>query len=213
MKKVSRFLTISTWAVLIYVLFRLDLLKGNIDNLTKIFDICGKYKEVLFITLSSLRIVALIPSSVFMLLGGMLFNPLEGLALTSISVIFSETIIYVTSRILVGSKIQSYLMNKYPKLSSALLRNNIKILAIGILCPIAPSDVACFLASSTSLKYKNFILTIIIANMPMMLLYNFLGSNILSSIGNTIIIVAIIILISGYSIYIWNKAENHQKLV
>jgi uncharacterized membrane protein YdjX (TVP38/TMEM64 family) len=212
MKRISKFLIIAVWAVLICILFRLNLLTGDMDNLKQFFNSCGSYKVLIFIALSSLRIVALIPSAVFMILGGVIFDPFEGVLLTLISVVLSETIVYLTSKILVSSGIQNLLVNKYPKLYELLLKNNTKILAIGILCPIAPSDVACFLASSTGLTYRNFILTVVIGNMPMMILYGFLGNSFLSSGNNTIMIAGIIILISIYSIYLWSKEQRVQKL-
>lgn len=211
MKKTSKFLVVAIWAALAYVLFRLNLLNGDMDNLNQFFNNYGSNKVLIFIVLASLRIVALIPSAVFMILGGILFNPLAGVVLTLISVIISETIVYVTSKILLGSQIQDNLVKKYPKLYELLLKNNKKVLAIGILCPIAPSDIACFLASSTGLNYRKFILIAIISNIPMMILYSFLGNNILSSTGNTIIVGVIIAVISIYSVYLWNKAQRVQR--
>lgn len=212
MKKISKFLIIVIWGALIYILFRLNLLTGNIDNLNQFFNGCDSFKVLIFIGLSTFRIVALIPSAVFMILGGILFDPLKGILLTLISVILSETIVYLTSRILIGSNIQNYITNKYPKLYQLLLKNNTRILAIGILCPVAPSDVACFLASSTGISYRKFILTVVISNMPMMILYGFLGNSFLSSGSNTIMLLGIIIIISIYSLYLWSKEQKIQKL-
>lgn len=212
MKRISKLSIAVIWTVIIYILFKLNLLTGDAENLKQFFNNAGSYKELIFVAVSSLRIAALIPSAVFMILGGMIFNPLEGIALTLISVILSETIVYATSKVLVSSHIQDYLINKYPKLYELLLRNNIKILSIGILCPIAPSDIACFLASSTGLNYRKFILTVIVSNMPMMILYGFLGNSVLSSVNNTIIISVIIIMISIYSVHLWNKEQKVQKL-
>jgi uncharacterized membrane protein YdjX (TVP38/TMEM64 family) len=212
MKKISKFLIIVIWGALIYILFRLNLLTGNIDNLNQFFNGCDSFKVLIFIGLSTFRIVALIPSAVFMILGGILFNPLKGILLTLISIILSETIVYLTSRILIGSNIQNYITNKYPKLYELLLKNNTRILAIGILCPVAPSDVACFLASSTGISYRKFILTVVISNMPMMILYGFLGNSFLSSGSNTIMLLGIIIIISIYSLYLWSKEQKIQKL-
>lgn len=212
MKIKNKFLLISVWATLIYILFRFNLLTGNMDNLNQFLNSYGSYKELIFIALATLRIVAFIPSAVFMILAGIIFNPLEGVALAFISVVLSETIIFVLSKILVYSDIQDYLVKRNPKLYKLLLKNNTKILAIGILCPIAPSDLACFLAGSSGLSYKKFILTVIISNMPMMILFSFLGSSVLSSASNTIIIAIIIAVMSIYSIYLWKKEQRVERL-
>lgn len=213
MKRISKFVIIGIWIAIIYILYKLNLLTGNKDKLVEVFCEFGDYKELVFVVLSSLRVVVLIPSAVFMILGGIIFNPLEGILLTLISVILSETIVYLTSKVLIGSNIQNYLVNKYPKLYELLLKNNMRILAIGILCPVAPSDVACFLAKSTGIDYKKFILTVVLSNTPMMILYGFLGDSFLSSNSNTMMILAIIIMISIYSLYLWNKEHKMQKLV
>lgn len=211
MKKISKFLIIAVWATLIYVLFKLDLINGNMNNLNKFFSSCNKYKVVLFIIFSTLRVVALMPSVMFMILGGMMFNPIEAFALTLVSILLSESIVYAVSKVLVSSGIQNYLVKKYPKTYSLLLKNNTRILAIGILCPIAPSDAACFLASSTGLNYRKYILTVVLANMPLMILYSFLGNSFIYSDNNITIIGVFILLIGSYSIYLWNKEQKQYK--
>lgn len=213
MKKYMKFLMIVIWAALLYIFFRLNLLNSNLGSLNKFFSISNNYKELIFIALSSLRIVALIPSIVFIIIGGLMFNPIDGFALNLISIILSETIVYMTSNILVESRIHNYIVNKYPKLYEVLLKNNTKILSIGILCPIAPSDAICFLASSTGLSYRKFIFIVITANTPMILLYSFMGYSAMSSIIDTVIISVIIAMISGYSIFLWNKAQREQRSI
>lgn len=203
-----KLLIIAIWTALIYILFKNNLLTGNLDNLNQFLNNCGSYKELIFVALAVFRIAALIPSAVFMILAGIIFTPVEGTVLTFISVVLSETIVYIISKILISSDLQNYLIRRNPKLYRLLLKNNTKILAIGILCPLAPSDAVCFLAGSTGLSYGKFILTIVIANMPMMILYSFLGSYVISSFSNTIMISVIIAMMSIYSIYLWNKEQR-----
>jgi len=49
---------------------------------------------------------------------------------------------------------------------------------------------------------------VVISNMPMMILYSFLGDNVLSSASNTTIIAVIIAVMSICSIYLWNKEQS-----
>lgn len=212
MKKMSKFLIVVIWLLLVYILFELDLLNGNQDNLNSFLSSHSKVKGILFVALSTFRVAALIPSVVFMILGGIMFNPFVGFSLTLLSVVMSESIVYMVSKVFVGKGLEQYLVNKYPRLHKLLLRSNSKILAICILCPAAPSDPACFLASSTGLSYRKFIITVILANIPMMILYSFLGNSIISLSSNIIIIAAFIVLLSGYSIYLWKKEQKQQNL-
>jgi uncharacterized membrane protein YdjX (TVP38/TMEM64 family) len=123
LKKISSFLIIFVWVTLIYMLFKLDLFNIDMNNLNIFFDSHRAYEVLIFISMSSLRIIALIPSSVFMVLGGILFKPMEGFVLMLVSVAISETIVYIVSKILIGSKLQSYLVDKYPKVYKLLCKN------------------------------------------------------------------------------------------
>lgn len=210
MKRFIKFSAAIICLALIYMLFKLNLLSGNANSLNHFLSTHGNYKEIIFIALSSLRILALIPSAVFMVLGGIMFNPIEGFILTFISIVLSETFIYILSKIFVGSAIQNYLVNKYPKLYNMILKNDTKILAIGISCPITPSDVSCFLASFAGIRYKKYIITVVAANIPMMILYNLLGNSVMSSSTGTVITAAIIALISIVYIYLWKKVQKQQ---
>ncbi|GAA0742385.1 TVP38/TMEM64 family protein [Clostridium oceanicum] len=208
MKKISKFLVIFVWITLIYILFRFEILTGDIDNLNEILFMSSDYKKLIFLAVASIRVVTLIPSSVFMILGGMIFNPVDGVILTLLSILFSESIVYIVSKIFVTSDMQNYFVVKYPRIYEALLKNNSKILTLGVLCPIAPSDVICFLASSTGLNYGRFILIVLISNIPMMMLYVFLGNSALASTNTTIMVGAAIIMIGIYSSYLWKKQQK-----
>lgn len=208
MKKGGKFLIIAIWVSIIFLLFKLGLLTGSLYNLNQYINNFGSYKELIFVLLATLRVVAFIPSAVFMLLSGLIFNPFEGIGLNFISIVISETIVFAVSKILISSNIQKFLVKKNPRLYKLLLKNNKKILAIGIICPMAPSDVACFLASSTGLSYKRFMIIVVLSNMPMMILYSLLGISAASSAAKVIIIGAIIAIISLYSLYLWKKAEK-----
>lgn len=211
MKKISKLLVLIIWRILLFILFRLNLLTGDISIWSQLINDCENYKEILFVAVFSLRVVAFIPAAIFILLGGIIFNPLKCFLLSLISVIISETIVYVTSKLLLGSKIENYLVNKNPKFYNLLQRNNTKVLALGILCPITPSDVACFLASSTGLSYMRFMNIVIAANIPGIVLYSFVGSSFKYSANSTIMLVSFIILISGYTTHLW-KREQKQRI-
>lgn len=213
MKKLGKVLIIVVWAAIIYAFFKLNLLNGDMSKLSDFFKNHGDCKTLLFIALSTFRVLALIPSAVFMILGGIMFTPVQGFFLTLISVILSETIIFILSKVMLAAKVQEYLVDKYPKVYRLLLRNNTRILALGILCPLAPSDVACFLASSTGIKYGKFIVTVVIANIPMAILYSFLGDSVTSSLNNSLIIGSMVLAISCYSIYLWNREQKQYKIV
>ncbi|NFS26709.1 TVP38/TMEM64 family protein, partial [Clostridium sporogenes] len=81
---------------------------------------------------------------------------------------------------------------------------NFRFLALGIICPIAPTDVICFLSSSLGLSYIKYILTIIISNIPIIGLYSYMGINYKESSLSVIILCLTISVLALYTMKIWN---------
>lgn len=211
LKKFTLLLMLIVFILLICILLKLNLTNNNLINL---FSSNFKYKELIFIILASLRIILFIPGSVFFIIAEIVFNPVEAFIINLTSIILSETILYFTSKILTESKIHKFINRKYPKLHQIIMRNNIKILVLGILCPIAPSDAACFLASSTGLSYKKFIIIVTLSNAPMLALYSLIGYSAVTSGLNAIIFTVIIVLISSCSIFFWNRVNlKHESII
>jgi uncharacterized membrane protein YdjX (TVP38/TMEM64 family) len=212
MKKLIQITAVVVWLLIIFCFYKLDILSGDMNNIITVANANSAYKVIIFIILSTVRITAFIPSAVFMILGGMMFSPVRAFLYTAISVFLSEAVLYVASRTFIGEQLKKRLEGKYSKLYKMIDKNNVRILALGVLCPVAPSDVVCFLAASTNLGFKKFIITVLLANMPMMLLYSFLGDSFLSNSSNSMVIAAIVILIGAYCFYIWNKEQRKYKL-
>jgi uncharacterized membrane protein YdjX (TVP38/TMEM64 family) len=68
-------------------------------------------------------------------------------------------------------------------------------LALGIICPIAPTDAICYLSAAAGLNYKTYIFTIILANIPLMLIYSFVGISVSDSLfGTTLVILSVMLI-------------------
>lgn len=97
-------------------------------------------------------------------------------------------------------------------LSLAILKKHgYKVLALGIACPVTPSDLITVLAACIKLKYKKCIATIVMADSPMIFMYGFLGNGFQkTAIFKVISIVAVIAIafVSYYTFYMWNKIKE-----
>lgn len=77
-----------------------------------------------------------------------------------------------------------------------------------MICPIVPSDMLCFLSAATGIKYSTYILTIVIANTPLRLLYSYIGINFTkSAVGLSLSFVSILLIFIA-SIKIWNTLKT-----
>lgn len=103
--------------------------------------------------------------------------------------------------------IKNKIKKKYKDIYKLVEEENHKILAIGVLCPVAPTDVICYLSSYLGLGYRRFIITFIIANIPAVSLYSFLGDSFSNSIYNTVFIIITLIVTSIITIKKWNKLK------
>lgn len=98
------------------------------------------------------------------------------------------------------------LERKYPELKKLLETYNYKFLALGMICPIAPTDVVCFLSAAVGIKYTTYILTVIVTNIPLLIFSSFIVINF--RLMGTVLVVASFVLVSIVSIKMWNTLKH-----
>lgn len=203
---------IAIWILFVYILKYFDLLSLDMNTVKEF--ISEKYNTafLLFIGLWIIRLLFLIPGTTLMILGGLCFGPITGSLLSTIGIILSSTVIYIFSNSITGNKVKNYLENRHPELNDLLKTYNYKFLALGIICPIAPADVICFLSASVGIKYSTYMLTILIANTPLRILYSTMGTSLIESkVGLASVIVSLVVVFM-ISIKIWNTLKQKQKI-
>ena len=140
-----------------------------------------------------------------MIIGGICFGPVEGIILSTIGIFISETMIYLISKYFSNSKFTHLINKKHPYISDLVKKYDYKFLTLGIMCPVAPTDLVCFLAAAIGIKYVKYIVTVIISNIPIVALYSFVGTSLNSSIY---IMVIAFMLISIFGFLTMNKWNN-----
>lgn len=209
MKK--KFIIIASWIVLVYICKYFGLLSLDMNTFKEFISENENYASLLFIGLWIVRLLFFIPGTTLMILGGVCFGPIEGSLLSTVGIVLSSTLIYVFSRSFAGNKMKKYLENRHPELNDLLETYNYKFLALGIICPIAPADVICFLSASGGIKYSTYILTIIIANTPLRILYSFIGTGLLESTVGLVFALLSLVVVLILTIKIWNTTIRKQK--
>ncbi|KQL54907.1 hypothetical protein AN964_16280 [Heyndrickxia shackletonii] len=203
---------VAIWIIALYIFKQFHLLSLDMSVLKEFISGNSKYAMLLFIALWIVRLFMLIPGATLMFLGGICFNPLLGFILSMVGMVLSETLVYIFSRVFSSERINQYLESKYPQLKTLLETYSYKFLALGIICPIAPSDAICFLAAAVGLKYSTYILTIIISNIPLMILYSIIEISLSESLVGIVLIIISFVLIAIVSIKIWNNLKQMQKI-
>ncbi|WP_425671384.1 TVP38/TMEM64 family protein [Bacillus subtilis] len=204
----SKFLIIALWFLAIYIAKEFHLLSLDMDDLQEFISENTKYAMLLFIALWIIRLLFFIPGVTLMFLGGVCFDPVVSFILSMAGIFLSETLVYVFSRMFSSGNMMKDLERKYPELKKLLETYNYKFLALGMICPIAPTDVVCFLSAAVGIKYTTYILTVIVTNIPLLIFSSFIVINFSESLMGTVLVVASFVLVSIVSIKMWNTLKH-----
>lgn len=192
------------WIAILAVFFRYQLYIDGAGKITRFLKAYPNYSTLLFLMIASFRVFTLIPCTVFIISAGMMFHPVKAFILVTIANLLSEILLFLFVKATIGMGYQEKVIKKYPKLYSLIQNNNVKILALGVSSPVLPSDVVCFFSTLTGMPFRKYALTVLIANIPLILLYTFLGISMNYSLSVFIATLVIIILISILNYKRWN---------
>jgi uncharacterized membrane protein YdjX (TVP38/TMEM64 family) len=204
----KKLIIVAIWILSVYILKQNHLLSLHLDALKEFITGNTKYAMLVFVGLWIVRLFAFIPGVTLMILGGICFDPLLGFFLSMAGILISETLVFVLSKTLSSKKLNQFLEHKNPQLKALLEKYNYKFLALGIICPIAPTDAICFLSASVGIHYRTYILTIMISNIPVVMLYSFLGITIGESLLGVTLIVISVVVIGVITVKIWNNLKQ-----
>lgn len=179
----------------------------SIDSLRLWID-GSPFSELFFVLLWSVRLIAFIPGVTLMILGGLIFEPSKAFLLSLIGIVLSDTLIFLLAKSNLLNKLKNKISDKYPDLIQLIEMYNYKILAVGVLCPVAPTDVIVFLSSCMGMSFIRFIMIFIGANLPALFLYSYLGESFEGSIFNTIFILVTLLASGILSIKLWKELRT-----
>lgn len=208
MNKLFKGIVFLFWISILLIFFKYQLYNNGIEKIIIFLNTYKHYSTLLFFIIASLRIFTLIPCTVFIIVGGVLFNPLDAFLLTAFANLFSEILLFFFAKLTFGMNYQSRIINKYPKIYNIIKKNNVQILALGVSSPVVPSDVICFFSVLAGISFIKYVLTIFLADTPIILLYTFLGISIKYSLYVFIIMLIIVILVNFFNFKKWNSQIN-----
>ncbi|WP_251859452.1 VTT domain-containing protein [Clostridium sp. Marseille-Q2269] len=208
-KKWLFFISCILWITLIFIFNKYDFMSFTTESMKKYLISNRKATMLAFLILWIVRLSILLPGVTLIILGGTLFGTTNGFLLSMAGMILSETLIYIVARVFPNLNIKSLIKSKYAYMEPLIIKHNYKFLALGIVCPIAPTDIICFLSSSIGLSYIKYILTIIIFNIPMTVIYSYIGISYKESLFSIMILCLSVIILILYTIKIWNGLRTN----
>lgn len=86
----------------------------------------------MFLIIASFRIFTLVPCTVFIIIAGILFNPVKAFVLITIANLLSEVLLFLFVKVTIGMRYQDKIINKYPRIYRLIQDNNVKVLALSV---------------------------------------------------------------------------------
>ncbi|WP_026887277.1 TVP38/TMEM64 family protein [Clostridium beijerinckii] len=208
MNRLFKGIAIVFWISILFVFFKYQLYNNGVNKIIFFLNTYGKFSTILFFIIASLRIFTLIPCTIFIIVGGILFNPYEAFILTATANLLSEILLFFFARLTFGMSYQNKIINKYPKVYNMIKKNNVQILALGVSSPVIPTDIICFFSVLAEISFIKYTLTIFFADTPIILLYTFLGISIKYSLYVFAIMLFIVILVNYFNFKKWSNQTN-----
>ncbi|WP_040210701.1 TVP38/TMEM64 family protein [Clostridium polynesiense] len=205
MKKIDKvkftvLIMILSFTVLMFFTHREELRGISVHSLVELIGQKGIISVVLFLAVFALKpFLLIIPSAMISIVGGILFGPIKGLALSVIGFFLSGTLAYWLSRLLGRSFVEKILGKKTLELDTNLEKKGFKILLLLRLPPVLPYDPLSYTCGLTKIKYWDFILASVIGILPETTCYSFLGKNIFDPFSPQFIIPLIFIAAAALS--------------
>lgn len=116
MSKLFKGIVIIFWISILFVFLKYQLYSDGVNKIIFFLNTYGKFSAILFFIIASLRIFTLIPCTIFIIIGGILFNPYEAFILTATANLLSEILLFFFARLTFGMSYQNKIVNKYPKI-------------------------------------------------------------------------------------------------
>lgn len=154
------------FAVLIYVLLETGFfaIMSDKERLEEFLSRSG-WMYVLFVLLQFLQVVVLpIPSTVTVVAGAALFNPLWGSLLSLLGILLGSLVAFLVGRY-AGQKVVAWLIGKdtLEKWMNKIKGKDKLLLSAMFLLPVFPDDVLCFVAGLSSMSVWLFLGVILVS--------------------------------------------------
>ena len=212
MKKKNKLILMAIlWLVVVAALYSQGMITTDINKINEIIGKNPFKMRVLFVFLSTVRVLFFIPQTIFIIIGSMLFGPYVGFALSILSLAISQSIMYTIGRYFHNQLLGEEFLVKNSDTISIIKKYGYKMLALGIACPVTPSDLITLSAACIKLNYKKCLAIILMADAPMIFLYGFLGTGIQGNFFFKILVIGAITFISYYTFVIWNKVNSNSE--
>lgn len=182
MKKISLFIVIVLLVIFLAYQFGLIDLLTNISALRAYLENLGWRGYVIFILLSVIVALFLLPGQVLAIVGGLAYGGLIGGALTVIGASLGATLSFIIGKYVARGYIIQRFGNDptFQKIEKGVRENGLSFLIFTRLVPIFPFAIQSYAYAMTPMSVKKFSLISFLTMMPASFIYAFMASEIVA---------------------------------
>ncbi|MGL9747570.1 TVP38/TMEM64 family protein [Enterococcus sp. DIV0170] len=182
MKKISLFIVIVLLVIFLAYQFGLIDLLTNISDLRAYLENLGWWGYVIFILLSVIVAVFLLPGQVLAIVGGLAYGGLIGGALTVIGASLGATLSFIIGKYVARGYIIQRFGNDptFQKIEKGVRENGLSFLIFTRLVPIFPFAIQSYAYAMTPMSVKKFSLISFLTMIPASFIYAFMASEIVA---------------------------------
>ena len=166
--------------ILIHYLFYPE--KYTADNLTKYCSANKTFIFIFYISISLLRALFFLPSTIFVIMGVVLFpqSPSIVLFISMLGIISGASFIYFSANFLNIEKIfRKRSIEKTNKINQLVEKYGLFIVFIWAFIPIVPTDLICYVAGKYKMNYLKFISALFFGELILVALYIWTGKSLM----------------------------------
>ena len=169
---------------------------------------------IVFIGAHILMAVLFLPCSPMTLIAGALWGSLYGLIISILAAILSTATTFILSRSILHSRIEKFLINRYPKIADLLAQVPIhdwKLIAVSQLNPLIPASTMGYAFGLSRITLARYLLLSGIFMLPLQVLFVVTGYSITQLFlsdgqwGITLALISLVIIVSLASKHIFRK--------
>lgn len=167
--------------IVVVLLYRKELL-NMIKNPEDIRDFLLSYRGyavVIFLLLSAIRSIFLLPAGTFAVISGLTFGNLIGTLLTCVGVTLSGILAYLISKYFGREFVEGILKRKKVEINNLIKKEGLFYIVSLRLIPIFPFDAVSYASGLMDVNFKDFVFGTFLGSLPGAFIYTFLGNSIL----------------------------------
>ena len=157
------------------------------ENLKGVIEGAGTGLLTAFVIISFLRGFFMVPSSPFVLAGGLLFpsQPVLVVIISIAGILFSATLVYYYSD---SIGINKFIKDRYPDKIEPVMEKMQKSWSIWLVIgwsmfPLVPTDLICYAAGLVKMPFHRMLIGLTIGEIPLVCAYVYFGKSIMDFIG------------------------------